>query len=117
MTQTEVSAAVAELGDLVMQHKGMEAFDKFYHDEVVMMEWDGSVTTGKIANRQRRIDFASKITALREQTYVGAVVIDNRAFVVWKADMDHADLGPILFREVGIQDWENGKIVRERFVA
>ena len=116
MTQTDISAAVTELGNLVMQHKGQEAFDKFYADDVDMIEWDGSHTVGKAANRQRRAEFAGKITALREQTFVGFVATDSRAFVVWKADMDHTDFGPIQFTEVAIQDWRDGQIVREQFV-
>ena len=44
------------------------------------------------------------------------VVSGNRAFVVWRVDIDHAEWGTINTTQVAIQEWKDGRIVREKFV-
>jgi len=54
---------------------------------------------------------------VRDFTAVGKVVTGNRSFLVWFLDYDHADDGPVKLTEVAIQDWHDGKIIREQYVA
>lgn len=117
MTEQAIKAAVAELTDLTLNGNGMDAFDKFYADDLEKADVDGKLITGKAANRQAGLDLLGKITAWRDFSYRGSVVSGNRAFVIWHLDFDHADLGPTELNEVAIQDWENGKIVRERILV
>jgi len=49
----------------VLQGKAMEAFEKFYGDDVVMQENETPATVGKAANRDRELDFFSKLTEFR----------------------------------------------------
>jgi hypothetical protein len=44
------------------------------------------------------------------------VVSGNRAFVVWRVDIDHAEWGTINTTQVAVQEWKDGRIVREKFV-
>lgn len=115
MTEQEIQTAVAELADLTVQGKSIDAFEKFYADDLDKTDVDGVVVNSKAANRQAGLDLISKITAVRDFSCRGTVVSGNRAFVIWHVDFDHADLGPTVFNEVAIQDWQDGKIVRERF--
>jgi hypothetical protein len=54
---------------------------------------------------------------VRDFTAVGKIVKGNQSFLVWSFDYDHADNGPSKVVEVAIQDWQDGKIIRERYVA
>jgi hypothetical protein len=38
------------------------------------------------------------------------------AFVVWRVDIDHAEWGTMNMTQVAIQEWKDGRIVREKFV-
>jgi ketosteroid isomerase-like protein len=117
MTEQDIKTAVAELADMTMQGNSMDAFEKFYAEDLEKADLDGVVVTGKAANRQIGLDLIAKITAVRDFSCRGSVVSGNRAFVVWHIDFDHTDWGPTVFNEVAIQDWQDGKIVRERFFA
>lgn len=117
MTEQEIQTAVAELTDLTMTGKSMDAFEKFYADDIEKADLDGVLVKGKAENRQIGLDLIAKITAVRDFTCRGIVVSGSRAFVIWHIDFDHADWGPTVFNEVAIQDWQDGKIVRERFFA
>ena len=48
---------LSDLNDLVIQGKAMEAFEKYYHEDVVMQENDNAPTVGKDANRKREEEF------------------------------------------------------------
>lgn len=115
MTEQEIQTAVAELVDLTVQGKSMDAFEKFYADDLEKADVDGVVVNGKAANRQVGLDLISKITAVRDFSCRGSVVSGSRAFVIWHIDFDHTDFGPTVFNQVAIQDWQDGKIKRERF--
>ncbi|RYZ48657.1 MAG: nuclear transport factor 2 family protein, partial [Sphingobacteriales bacterium] len=43
--------ALRHINELVISGKMMEAFEKYYHDEVIMQENDMPATIGKAANR------------------------------------------------------------------
>lgn len=45
--------AIEEMNRLIISGKNMEAFEKYYHDNVVMQENNHPPTAGKTANRER----------------------------------------------------------------
>lgn len=64
-TTTDLQTKFAEIKTLVLAGKAMEAFEKYYGDDVVMQENENPATTGKAANRDRELDFLAKITDFR----------------------------------------------------
>jgi hypothetical protein len=46
----------------------------------------------------------------------GYVISGNTAFIVYRINADHAEGGPLKMSEVAIQEWADGKVVREKFV-
>ncbi len=117
MTEQQISKALDELIALVSQGKPMEAFDLYYHDDLEKADLDGITHKGKAVNHQIGLDLLSKVTFVRDFTAVGKVVKGNRSFLVWSLDFDHADNGAIKVTQVAIQDWQDGKIIKERFIA
>ena len=117
MTEQQISATLDELIALVAAGKPLEAFEIFYHDDVEKTELDGVTLRGKDANRQAGVALLSKVQAMRDFSPAGKIVKGNRSVLVWSIDYDHADAGPVKVTEVAIQDWQDGKIIRERFIA
>ncbi len=117
MAEQQISTSLDELISLVSQGKPMEAFDLFYYDELEKTDLDGIPHKGKTVNYQIGSDLLSKVKAVRDFTAVGKVVKGNRSFLIWSLDFDHADNGPIKVTQVAIQDWQDGKIIKERFIA
>lgn len=117
MTEQQMAVALDELVSIVAAGKPMEAFEKFYHDDLEKTDLDGITIKGKTKNTEIGWQLLSKVTNVRDFTCVGKIIKGNRSFLVWSLDFDHADNGRVAVVQVAIQDWQDGKIIRERFVA
>ena len=51
----------------------------------------------------------SKIKAGRTYVCDGYVISDNKAFIVYRIDADHAEWGTLNMSEVAIQEWSERK--------
>lgn len=114
MTEQQITAAVAELVSLTLDGNWETAFEKYYHTNVEKTDLDGIVIKGKDINFENGKIFSSKISNVRDFSNAGKIVKGNRSFLVWSFDFD-VDGQPLKVVEVAIQDWEDGKIIKERF--
>jgi hypothetical protein len=103
------------LNSLVLEGKALEAFEKFYHDEVVMQENDNTPTIGKDANREREIEFFGNVTAFRGAEVRGVATGENISTVIWHYDYDHKVWGARKYTQVSVQHWKDGQIIKEQF--
>ena len=116
MTRTEIEHSLQDLNKLVLDGKIIDAFEKYYHEDVVMQENSDVATISKAANRQREQEFLDNITEFRSAEVKGLAVGDNISFVVWGYDYTHKEWGEKNYTQVSIQQWKDGKIIREQFV-
>ena len=56
---------ISTINDMILQGKALEAFETFYHDDVVMQENDNAEFIGKDVNRKREEEFFNSITEIR----------------------------------------------------
>ena len=106
---------IDDLNDLVLKGKALEAFEKYYHDDVVMQENEGPPTIGKEANRKRENEFFSSITEFRSAKPLKITVGEDTSMVQWQYDYTHKDWGVRNYTQVSVQDWKDGRIIREQF--
>ncbi len=106
---------ISDLNDLVMQGKALEAFEKYYHEDVIMQENETAPVVGKDANRQREKDFFSSITEFRSARPLKVSIGENISMVQWQYDYTHKDWGVRQYTQVSVQEWKDGKIVKEQF--
>lgn len=111
----DLKAAFEDIKDLVFQGKAMEAFEKYYGDDVVMQENETPATVGKDANRERELDFFSKVTEFRGIQLKQVAFGDNVIISEWALDYTHAEWGDRTYDQVSVQVWKDGKVVHERF--
>jgi len=116
MTRIEIESALRELNDLVLQGKMMDAFEKFYHEDVSMQENELAPTLSKSLNRQRELEFVGAVTEFRGAAVKGLGIGDNISFVIWQYDYTHKEWGVKNYSQVSIQEWKDGQIIREKFV-
>ncbi len=116
MSTTTISTAVAELVDLALAGKWEIAFSQFYHPDFIKTDLNGEPVQGMEKNIENGRIFSSKVSNIREFSCAGTIVHGNRSFIIWAFDFD-VDGQPFKVTEVAIQDWEEGKIVQERFFA
>jgi ketosteroid isomerase-like protein len=93
----------------------MDAFEKYYSEEVVMSENDNPPTVGKAANREREAQFVAYVKEVHRMEVPQILVDGNRAASEWDLEFTAVDGNVVKYHQVAVQDWENGQIVREQF--
>lgn len=114
MSAEQLSVSVHDLVALAVEGKWEIAYEKYYAQELEKTDLDGVLVTGKEQNISIGRVFSSKISNIRDFSCAGIVVKGARTFIVWSLDFD-VDGTPFKVTEIAIQDWEDGKIVKERF--
>lgn len=116
MNAQNFKKAVDDLTAKVVGGKSLDAIDQYYAEDVIMQENEQPPRVGKAACRAFEENFLSKIKAKRTFACDGYVISGNKAYIVYRIDLDHADLGRLNVNEVAIQEWANGKVEHEKFV-
>ena len=115
MSRTTIERSLQELNGLVQSGQLLDAFEKFYHDDVSMQENSHPPVIGKDANRKREYEFLENIEEFRSASVNGLGVGDNISFVIWKYDYTHKEWGVRNYQQVSVQTWREGKIIHEQF--
>lgn len=106
---------VAELVVMIGEGKLLEAFEKYYDENVSMQENEAEARVGKDANRKAEEAFVQGITKINKIEILGVAVGENFSAIEYYMDVEHADYGNIKKNQVAVQNWQNNKIVREKF--
>ena len=81
MSTESFKAAVEDLIAKVVGGKPLDAFDRYYAEDVTMQENVQPPRVGKAACRAFEADFLSKITAVRTYVCDGYVISGDKAFM------------------------------------
>lgn len=115
MTESQIKISLTDLNSLVLNGNLMDAFEKYYHEEIEMQENSSLPVKGKDINRKRELEFLSNITEFRNAAVSGLAVNGNTSFVIWNYDYTHKEWGVRNYTQVSVQHWKDGKIIKEQF--
>lgn len=115
--ETQIRAHVTTLIELALSNKGPEAWERFYHPDAEKIDLDGVTIKGKRNILAANQSLFEKISTVRRYELVGSFVRGSRSVIVWDVDFDVSGVGTIAAVEVCIQDWKDGRIIKERFFA
>lgn len=115
MTESQIESSLNDLNSLVLNGKPLEAFEKYYHNDVEMQENSQIGTKGKNTNRQREIEFLNNVTEFRGASVEGIAINGCTSFVVWSYDYTHKEWGVRKYTQVAVQQWKDGQIIKEQF--
>lgn len=113
----DVKNLVNEMNGMIMQGKLLDAFEEFYDENVVMQENNEEPRVGKDANREYEKKFVDSISEFHGAN-IEAVGVDednNKTLVQWEMDVTFKGGERKKMKQVAVQQWENGKIIREQF--
>jgi hypothetical protein len=111
----DLKTLVDEYIALNLSGKAMDAFEKYYADDVVMQENELPPTVGKEANRKREHEFFANVSEFRGAEVKAVTVGDGVAMMEWFYDYTHNEWGERSYHQVAVQRWRDGKIIHERF--
>jgi NADH dehydrogenase/NADH:ubiquinone oxidoreductase subunit G len=106
-----------ELNDMILQGKILEAFDKFYADDVVMEE-DDTRREGKEANREYEEQFVNSLEAFHAADIKARAVDEdtNTTLSEWYNHMTLEGVGEVEQEQVSVRVWnDDGQITHEKF--
>jgi ketosteroid isomerase-like protein len=114
---SDLNARDQELNDMILQGEILEAFDKFYADDVVMEEEDKR-REGKAANREYEEQFVGALEEFHSAE-IKARGIDednNVTFSEWENHMTLEGVGRVEQKQVAVRTWnDEGQITHEKF--
>ena len=116
LLENNLKERVSELNDMILQGQILEAFEKFYAENVTMQENEDQPTVGKAQNRINEEAFVNNITEFRHAAVKNVIVSDDITVVEWEFDFTHAEWGVRNYNQVAVQRWnDEGQIVGEKF--
>ncbi len=110
-------AKATELQDMILSGQLMEAFEKFYHEDVVMVEGNGDSTAGKDANREREKQFLASVAEFHGAGVDAISSNEEKKVTMAEVWMDITFQGGnrVRMEQVTVQHWDGDQIVKERF--
>jgi len=119
MTIMSVKEKIEDVYQHVQSGTALDAFEKYYAEDVDMILEDGTVVAGKDANRKRENEFFASVEEFHGMEVVGITSNEEEGKTAVESWMEVTFKGgdKMKIEQVAVQDWKNGKIVRERFYA
>jgi len=126
MTLEDLQEKLADINQLVTDLNTSAAFEKYYADNIAMIEGDGTITTGKAACRQgREFFFKEMLVEFRESRLISQTIAVSAEqeydFVVvsnWYNDFT-TKIGDQIVdnksNQLSIGFWKDGLVVRESY--
>lgn len=108
---------VTEMYQMIGEGKIMDAFEKYYAENVVMIEATGDVRKGKDKNREFEIQFLSSVKEVHGGGVYNITSNEETGVTMVESWMDTSfkDGNQMKMEEIAIQKWESNQIVYERF--
>ena len=109
--------------DLQQKAAGPEIFvalDTYYADDVTMVEGTGETFYGKETERGRIQEFLARVSEMHDGG-IGAIAVNETApgtgvaLVETWSEMTFSDGTRTTLEQVSVQQWQDGKVVHERF--
>ena len=108
---------IKDIYNYVADGKALDAFEKYYAEDVVMVLEDGTEVEGKDTNRDRENEFFSNVesfngitvTAITSNEEEGTTSVECAMDITFKGD------NQMVIEQVAVQHWEDDEVKRERF--
>jgi len=106
-----------DIHDMMLQGKLLEAFDKYYHEDVVMTEPRGT-RKGKQECRNYEEQFLESIKEFHGLEVKAIASDEDKGTAFIQSSMDVTFEGTddkVTMEQVSVQQWKDGQVIHERF--
>lgn len=111
----DLAALESQLNALLLAGRAMEAFERFYADDIVMQENCDPPIVGKARNRAREQAFFGAIDRFERIELLGSAAGDGVTYSEWIYEIALRDGRRLSMHEVAARRWRDGQVVHERF--
>jgi ketosteroid isomerase-like protein len=115
-SQSDIAKLDHELNQTILSGDILNAFDKFYANDVVMQENDSEPFKGKEVNRKREQEFVGSVEQFHGAKLLAEAVNGDASFSEWEYDVTFkGGGGRVKMQQVASRRWKNGQVAHERF--
>jgi ketosteroid isomerase-like protein len=114
-SQSNTATLDRELNQAILAGDILNAFEKFYADDVVMQENNSPPFHGKDVNRKREEDFVNSVQEFHEARLLGEAVNGGTSYSEWEYDVTFKNGTRTKLQQVASRRWKNGQVSHERF--
>ncbi len=95
----------------------LEAFEQYYHEDVVMIEATGEIREGKATNREAEKKFLASVQAWHGGGVVAIASNEEEGITMVESWMEVTFQGgtPTKLEQIARQKWQGDQIIEERF--
>lgn len=111
----DTAALDQQVNEMVLTGKALEAFEKFYAEDVVMQENSDEPRVGKAVNRKLEEDFFASVAEWHDGRVIASAVNGDTSFSEWFMDLTFKNGTRYKLAQVAVRKWKDGKIAHERF--
>ena len=104
-----------ELNNMILSGHMLEAFDRFYADDVSMQENTDPPREGKSVNREYEIAFLDSIDEFHGAKLLASAADEDVSFAEWAMDVTFKQGGRVQLSQSAVRRWKDGGVVSERF--
>jgi hypothetical protein len=104
-----------DLNQLIVQGNALDAFEKYYAEDVVMQENSDEPRRGKTVCREAEKQFFASVEKMNRLELIASAVGDGVSFSEWAFDMVFKNGDRRQLSQVARRVWKDGKVVDERF--
>ncbi len=116
VSREELKTYVDGLNNMILEGRFIDAFEKYYHEDVQMQENQHEARLGKDANREFEKAFMESVEEVHSIS-LGHVAVgdDGSSMCEWEMDVSFKDGTRKHLEEVAVQEWQGDKIISEHF--
>ncbi len=114
-TEISTSTLEQELNGMILSGKALDAFEKFYSEDIAMQENDDDPFVGKDLNRKREKDFFASIEEVHQFNLDSWAAGDDVSFSEWTYDITFKGGSRAKWGQTAVRRWKDGKVIHERF--
>jgi len=103
------------LNEMTAKGQILDALAKYYAEDCLFEEGDGSRRQGRKAQHEHLAGFFATLKRFNGATLHAQSTGDDVSMSEWTFDMSAADGKPIVWNEVLVRRWKNGQVISERF--
>lgn len=106
-----------DIQDKLKNGQLLDAFEQYYHEDVVMIEANGEIRKGKDANREAEKKFLANIKEWHGAGVVAITSNEEQGFTMVESWMDVTYQGGMRMKmeQIARQKWQDDQIIEERF--
>jgi len=106
-----------EVQDKIFAGQLLEAFEQYYAEDVEMHEIGHEPRKGKAANREYEQNFLNSVSEFHGGGVTHIAFDDQHEVAMIESWMDvtFKEQGRVKMSQVSVQEWKDGKVVKERF--